>query len=126
VGKCAGVNAGLVAPGELNQPLRIQNDCAGSLVGRLFDASINDPSVVSALQHLADLLQRCRTRAISGRRIVGRHIVARPIVEGRGKIGADGDSGRAIRLLIALMVLCCDPLAIVLTAAASARRSTAA
>jgi hypothetical protein len=32
-------------------------------------------------------------------------------------IGADADSERAIRWLIALMVLCCDPLAIVLTAA---------
>jgi hypothetical protein len=39
-------------------------------------------------------------------------------------IGADTDSERAIRWLIALMVLCCDPLAIALTAAASARRST--
>ncbi len=38
-------------------------------------------------------------------------------------IGADADSERAIRWLIALMVLCCDPLAIALTAAASARRS---
>jgi len=37
-------------------------------------------------------------------------------------IGADADSERAIRWLIALMVLCCDPLAIALTAAASARR----
>ena len=36
--------------------------------------------------------------------------------------GADTDSERAIRWLIALMVLCCDPLAIALTAAASARR----
>jgi hypothetical protein len=35
---------------------------------------------------------------------------------------ADIDSERAIRWLIALMVLCCDPLAIVLTAAASAQR----
>ena len=33
------------------------------------------------------------------------------------------DSERAIRWLIALMVLCCDPLAIALTAAASARRA---
>jgi hypothetical protein len=33
-------------------------------------------------------------------------------------------SERAIRRLIALIVLCCDPLAIALTAAASARRST--
>jgi hypothetical protein len=37
-------------------------------------------------------------------------------------VGVDGDE-RAIRWLIALMVLCCDPLAIALTAAASARRS---
>jgi hypothetical protein len=36
--------------------------------------------------------------------------------------GADTDSERAIRWLIALMVLYCDPLAIALTAAASARR----
>jgi hypothetical protein len=40
-------------------------------------------------------------------------------------VGADGDSERAIRWLIALMVLCCDPLAIALTAAASARWSEA-
>jgi hypothetical protein len=39
-------------------------------------------------------------------------------------LGADTDSERAIRWLIALMVLCCDPLAIALTAAASAGRST--
>jgi hypothetical protein len=39
-------------------------------------------------------------------------------------IGADTDSERAIRWLIGLMVLCCDLLAIALTAAASARRST--
>jgi hypothetical protein len=38
-------------------------------------------------------------------------------------VGADTDSEKAIRWLIALMVLCCDPLAIALTAAASARRS---
>jgi hypothetical protein len=38
--------------------------------------------------------------------------------------GADTDSERAIRWLIALMVLTCDPLAIALTAAASARRSS--
>jgi hypothetical protein len=39
-------------------------------------------------------------------------------------VGANTNSERAIRWLIALMVLCCDPLAIALTAAASARRST--
>jgi hypothetical protein len=37
-------------------------------------------------------------------------------------VGADTDSERAIRWLIMLMVLCCDPLAIALTAAASAGR----
>src|SRR5882672_3219740 len=37
-------------------------------------------------------------------------------------LGIDTDSESAIRWLIALMVLCCDPLAIALTAAASARR----
>jgi hypothetical protein len=37
-------------------------------------------------------------------------------------VGADTDSERAIRWFIALIVLCCDPLAIALTAAASARR----
>jgi hypothetical protein len=39
-------------------------------------------------------------------------------------IGTDTDSEKAIRWLIALMVLCCDPLAIALTAAVSAWRST--
>jgi hypothetical protein len=38
-------------------------------------------------------------------------------------VGADTDSERAIRWLITLMVLCCDPLAVVLMAAASASRS---
>jgi hypothetical protein len=37
-------------------------------------------------------------------------------------LGFDTDSEKAIRWLIALMVMCCDPLAIALTAAASARR----
>jgi hypothetical protein len=37
-------------------------------------------------------------------------------------LGLDTDSEKAIRWLIALMVCCCDPLAIALTAAASARR----
>ncbi len=41
-------------------------------------------------------------------------------------LGVDTDAEKAIRWLIALMVLCCDPLAIALTAAASARRSTTA
>jgi hypothetical protein len=41
-------------------------------------------------------------------------------------VGADTNSERAIRWLIALMVLCCDPLAIALTAAASATVRAAA
>jgi hypothetical protein len=40
--------------------------------------------------------------------------------------GADTDNEWTIRWLIALMVLCCDPLAIALTAAMSARRSVRA
>jgi hypothetical protein len=36
-------------------------------------------------------------------------------------LGSDTESEKAIRWLIALMVLCCDPVAIALTAAASAR-----
>jgi hypothetical protein len=45
------------------------------------------------------------------------------LMEVASLIGADTDSERAIRWLIALMVLRCDPLAIALTAAASARRN---
>ena len=37
-------------------------------------------------------------------------------------LGTNADSEKAIRWLIALMVLTCDPLAIALTAATSARR----
>jgi hypothetical protein len=40
-------------------------------------------------------------------------------------VSANTESEQAIRWLIALMVLCCDPLAIALTTATSARRSTA-
>jgi len=45
-----------------------------------------------------------------------------PIRDVAELVGADTDSERAIRWLIALVVLCCDPLAIALTAAALARR----
>jgi hypothetical protein len=38
-------------------------------------------------------------------------------------IGAGTDSERAIRWLIALTVLCCDPLAVVLTASVNARKA---
>jgi hypothetical protein len=50
---------------------------------------------------------------------------AAPIRSVAELVGGDTDSERAIRLVIALMVLCCDPLAIGLTAAASASRLTA-
>lgn len=54
----------------------------------------------------------------------GRQIEAEaaPIRNVAELFGADTDSERASRWLIALMVLCCDPLAIALTAATSARR----
>ncbi len=57
--------------------------------------------------------------AANGRRIETESAPIRYVAE---LLGADTDSERAIRWLIALMVLCCDPLAIALTAAASARR----
>jgi hypothetical protein len=57
--------------------------------------------------------------AARGRQV---EIEAAPIRYVAELVGASTDSERAIRWLIALMVLCCDPLAIPLTAAASARR----
>jgi hypothetical protein len=60
--------------------------------------------------------------AAQGRRI---ETEASPIRYVAELVGADTDSERAIRWRIAHMVLCCDPPAIALTAAASARRSTA-
>jgi hypothetical protein len=51
----------------------------------------------------------------------------RYVAELIGAASSDPDSSeRAIRLLIALMILCCDPLAAALTAAVSARRSSTA
>ena len=68
---------------------------------------------------LADL--KTERAALSAK---GRHIEteAAPIRYVAELIGSGTDSEQAIRWLIALMVLCCDPLAIALTAAASARR----
>jgi hypothetical protein len=57
--------------------------------------------------------------AAQGRRIETEAAPIRYVAE---LVGADADGEQAIRWLIALMVLCCDPLAIALTAAASARR----
>jgi hypothetical protein len=68
---------------------------------------------------LAALQTERATVAAKGRQIETEAAPIRYVAE---LIGADTDSERAIRWLIALMVLCCDPLAIALTAAASARR----
>jgi len=68
---------------------------------------------------LADLKAERAALGAKGRQIESEAAPIRYVAE---LIGADTDSERAIRWLIALMVLCCDPLAIALTAAASARR----
>jgi hypothetical protein len=67
---------------------------------------------------LADLKAERAALGAKGRQIETEAAPIRYVVE---LIGSDTDSEQAIRWLIALMVLCCDPLAIALTAAASAR-----
>jgi len=67
---------------------------------------------------LASLKAERASLAAQSRRIETEAAPIRYVAE---LIGADTDSERAIRWLIALMVLCCDPLAVALTAAASAR-----
>jgi hypothetical protein len=68
---------------------------------------------------LAGLKAERAALVASGRRI---EIDTAPIRYVAELVGADKDSDWAIRWLIALMVLCCDSLAIALTAAASAWR----
>jgi hypothetical protein len=68
---------------------------------------------------LASLKAERASVAAKGRQIETEAAPIRYVAE---LVGADTDSERAIRGLIALIVLCCDPLAIALTAAASARR----
>ena len=68
---------------------------------------------------LADLKVERAALGAKGRQIEAEFAPIRYVAE---LLGVDTDSERAIRWLIALMVLCCDPLAIALTAAASARR----
>jgi hypothetical protein len=63
-------------------------------------------------------LQTERYVAAKGRQIETEAAPIRYVAE---LVGAETDSERAIRWLVALMVLRCDPLAIALTAAASAR-----
>ena len=48
---------------------------------------------------------------------------AAPIMYAAEVIGVGADPERAIRWLIALLVLCLDPMALVLTASVSARRA---
>ncbi len=70
---------------------------------------------------LADLKAERAALGARGRQIETEAAPIRYVAE---LVGAEADSERAIRWLIALMVLCCDPLAIALTAAASARRES--
>jgi hypothetical protein len=69
--------------------------------------------------NLAALKAERASVAAQGKRIETEAAPIRYVAE---LLGIDTDSEKAIRWLIALMVLCCDPLAITLTAAASARR----
>jgi hypothetical protein len=68
---------------------------------------------------LAALKAERASVAARGRQIESEAAPIRYVAE---LVGTDTDSERAIRWLIALMVLCCDPLAIALTATVSARR----
>jgi hypothetical protein len=74
----------------------------------------------NAAEALATLKADRASVAAQGRRI---ETDAAPIRYVAELLGVAADSEQAIRWLIALMVLCCDPLAIALTAAASARRA---
>src|SRR5262245_47249043 len=67
----------------------------------------------------AALCRTCRADAVTPKQAPRRPAGFENINSGRA---SDADSERAIRGLIALMVLTCDPLAIALTAAASAQR----
>ncbi len=68
---------------------------------------------------LADLKAERSALGAKGRQIETEATPIRCVAE---LVGADTDSERAIRWLILMMVLCCDPLAIALTTAASAPR----
>src|SRR5712664_1723726 len=67
---------------------------------------------------LADLKAERAALVAKGHQV---EVEAAPIRYVAELVGDNADSERAIRWLIALMVLCCDPLAIALTAAASAK-----
>ena len=67
----------------------------------------------------AALVDERATVAAKGRQIETEAVPIRYVGE---LLGVDTDSEKAIRWLLALMVLCCDPLAIALTASAAAAR----
>jgi len=75
--------------------------------------------VLAAQDRSFELKTERATLSAKGRQIETEAAPIRYVAE---LIGPDTDPDQAIRWLIALMVLCCDPLAIALTAAASARR----
>jgi hypothetical protein len=90
---------------------------------RLVHLFTPSPSSFSSGHHLEHVAEAERASlAAQSRRIETEAAPIRYVAE---LLGADTDSERAIRWLIGLMVLCCDLLAIALTAAASARRRTA-
>jgi hypothetical protein len=72
-----------------------------------------------AAQALADL--KVERGSVQARAAIAES-EAMPLRYAAELIGVGADSERALRWLIALMVLTCDPLAIALTAAVSARR----
>jgi hypothetical protein len=99
------------------------NTAAGILVNQRKARAALVVERQQAAQALADLkVERGGVQA----RVAIFESEAMPLRDAAELLGMGGDDERAIRLLIALMVLCCDPLAIALTAAVSARRSTTA
>jgi hypothetical protein len=70
---------------------------------------------------LADLKAQRAAFGAKSRQIESEDAPIRYVAE---LLGAEADSERAIRWLILVIVLCCDPLAIALTAAPSAQRTT--
>jgi ABC-type transporter Mla subunit MlaD len=77
--------------------------------------------LVAQCQREADLLTGLKTvQAAGAARAHAVEVEAAPIMHMAQLLG--GSTEQAIRWLILAMVLCCDPLAIALTAAASARR----
>jgi hypothetical protein len=100
------------AGGRTASAMRITDDRQKARAG-LVDERKREAGALAALQ-----TERASVAA-KGRQIETEAAPIRYVAE---LLGVDTDSERAIRWLIALMVLCCDPLAIALTAAASARR----